>query len=162
MSASAVQHLGAPSELLMFLEGRALIEFGAFLSFIPLLQFAAKGDGHPVLIEVSVTGFRNALLDLVRDFSDVHRRKINVVGRSLGGIYARELVLATFSCIGQFLTNVVASTTCADPHFGMDGDRLLIVASAVCAMLIIAEIAFALQPTWDCNEPGQGTIVSWC
>jgi hypothetical protein len=31
------------------------------------------------------------MLDLVRDFSDLHGRKISIVGWSLGGIYAREL-----------------------------------------------------------------------
>ena len=46
MSATAVQPLGPPSRILMFLEGPALHEFGAFLSVIPLLNLAAKGDGH--------------------------------------------------------------------------------------------------------------------
>ena len=50
MSATAVQPLGPPSRILMFLEGPALHEFGAFLSVIPLLNLAAKGDGHPVLV----------------------------------------------------------------------------------------------------------------
>ena len=31
------------------------------------------------------------MLDLVREFSDLHGRKISIVGWSLGGIYAREL-----------------------------------------------------------------------
>jgi hypothetical protein len=34
----------------MFLEGRALHEFGAFLAAVPLLSMTAKGDGHPVLV----------------------------------------------------------------------------------------------------------------
>ena len=50
MSATAVQPVGPPSKILMSLEGRALHEFGAFLSVIPLLTLAAKGDGHPVLV----------------------------------------------------------------------------------------------------------------
>ena len=50
MSATAVQPIGPPSRILMFLEGRALHELGAFLSAIPLLNLAAKGDGHPVLV----------------------------------------------------------------------------------------------------------------
>jgi hypothetical protein len=50
MSATAVQRRRPPSKILMFLEGRALNEFGAFLSAIPLLNLAAKGDGHPVLV----------------------------------------------------------------------------------------------------------------
>jgi hypothetical protein len=121
MSATAVR---PPSKILMFLEGRALNEFGAFLSAIPLLNLAAKGDGHPVLVLPGLMagddstiplrkflkgrgyavrgwglglnrglrdGVQDRLLDLVRDFHDVHGRKISIVGWSLGGIYAREI-----------------------------------------------------------------------
>jgi pimeloyl-ACP methyl ester carboxylesterase len=49
MSATA-QTLRAPSKTLMFLEGRALHELGAFLGALPLLSLAPKGDGHPVLV----------------------------------------------------------------------------------------------------------------
>ena len=49
MSATA-QTLRAPSRTLMFLEGRALHELGAFLGALPLLSLAPKGDGHPVLV----------------------------------------------------------------------------------------------------------------
>ena len=34
----------------MFLEGRAINEFGAFLGALPLLSRAPRGDGHPVLV----------------------------------------------------------------------------------------------------------------
>ena len=34
----------------MFLEGRAIPEFGAFLGALPLLSLAPSGDGHPVLV----------------------------------------------------------------------------------------------------------------
>jgi predicted alpha/beta hydrolase family esterase len=34
----------------MFLEGRAVHEFGAFLGALPLLNLAPRGDGHPVLV----------------------------------------------------------------------------------------------------------------
>ena len=34
----------------MFLEGRAIHEFGAFLGALPLLSLASRGDGHPVLV----------------------------------------------------------------------------------------------------------------
>jgi hypothetical protein len=124
MSTIAIQPVRPPSKILMFLEGRALHEFGAFLSVIPLLNLAAKGDGHPVLVLPGLMagddstrplrrflkgrgyavrgwglglnrglrdGVQDHLLDLVRDFSDVHGRKISIVGWSLGGIYAREL-----------------------------------------------------------------------
>ena len=49
MSATA-QTLRPPSKTLMFLEGRAFHEFGAFLGALPLLNLAPRGDGHPVLV----------------------------------------------------------------------------------------------------------------
>ena len=49
MSATA-QTLRPPSRTLMFLEGRAIHEFGAFLGALPLLTLAPRGDGHPVLV----------------------------------------------------------------------------------------------------------------
>src|SRR6202047_3352100 len=49
MSATA-QTLRPPSKTLMFLEGRAIHELGAFLGALPLLSLAPKGDGHPVLV----------------------------------------------------------------------------------------------------------------
>ena len=39
-----------PSGLLMLLEARAIHEFGAFVGALPLLNFAPRGDGHPVLV----------------------------------------------------------------------------------------------------------------
>ncbi|MDE1935704.1 triacylglycerol lipase [Bradyrhizobium sp.] len=49
MSATA-QTLRPPSKTLMFLEGRAIHEFGAFLGALPLLSLSPRGDGHPVLV----------------------------------------------------------------------------------------------------------------
>src|SRR5436190_21150748 len=46
----ATQSLRPPSRALMFLEGRALSELGAFLGALPLLSLALRGDGHPVLV----------------------------------------------------------------------------------------------------------------
>jgi pimeloyl-ACP methyl ester carboxylesterase len=46
----AAQTLRPPSRTLMFLEGRAVNEFGAFLGALPLLSLAPRGDGHPVLV----------------------------------------------------------------------------------------------------------------
>src|SRR5262249_11291226 len=46
----AAQTLRPPSRTLMFLEGRALPELGAFLGALPLLALAPRGDGHPVLV----------------------------------------------------------------------------------------------------------------
>jgi len=123
MSATA-QTLRPPSKTLMFLEGRAIHEFGAFLGALPLLSLAPRGDGHPVLVlpgliasDVSTRplrsflsnkgyitsgwqqgrnlglrhGVQQAMVDLVREFSDMHQRKISLVGWSLGGLYARQL-----------------------------------------------------------------------
>src|SRR6195952_4569546 len=50
MMTATTQTLRAPSKTLMFLEGRALHEFGAFLGALPLLSLAPRGDGHPVLV----------------------------------------------------------------------------------------------------------------
>ena len=50
MSATAAHTLSPPSRTLMFLEGRAISELGAFLGALPLLSFAPRGDGHPVLV----------------------------------------------------------------------------------------------------------------
>src|SRR5258707_11343103 len=46
----AAPTLRPPSRTLMFLEGRAIHELGAFLGALPLLSLAPKGDGHPVLV----------------------------------------------------------------------------------------------------------------
>jgi pimeloyl-ACP methyl ester carboxylesterase len=46
----AAQTLRPPSRTLMFLEGRAIHEFGVFVGALPLLSLAPKGDGHPVLV----------------------------------------------------------------------------------------------------------------
>jgi pimeloyl-ACP methyl ester carboxylesterase len=123
MSATA-EMLRPPSRTLMFLEGRAISEFGAFLGALPLLNLAPRGDGHPVLVlpgliasDVStrplrrflesrgypVTGWgqgrnlglrpgvQQAMINLVRQVSDAHGRKISMIGWSLGGLYARQL-----------------------------------------------------------------------
>jgi pimeloyl-ACP methyl ester carboxylesterase len=47
---AAMHTLSPPSRTLMFLEGRAVHEFGAFLRALPLLSLAPHGDGHPVLV----------------------------------------------------------------------------------------------------------------
>lgn len=49
MTATA-QTLRPPSRTLMFLEGRAIHELGAFLGALPLLSLSPRGDGHPVLV----------------------------------------------------------------------------------------------------------------
>src|SRR6476469_711990 len=50
MMSVATQTLSPPSRTLMFLEGRAISELGAFLGALPLLSLAPKGDGHPVMV----------------------------------------------------------------------------------------------------------------
>jgi hypothetical protein len=47
---TAAAAIKPPSGLLMLLEARALHEFGAFVGALPLLNFAPRGDGHPVLV----------------------------------------------------------------------------------------------------------------
>src|SRR5438552_5069919 len=47
---SVTQTLSPPSRTLMFLEGRAISELGAFVGALPLLSLAPRGDGHPVLV----------------------------------------------------------------------------------------------------------------
>ena len=47
---AATQTLRPPSRTLMFMETRAIHEFGAFLGALPLLSLAPRGDGHPVLV----------------------------------------------------------------------------------------------------------------
>src|ERR1700724_1452622 len=49
MSATA-QTLRPALKTLMFREGRAIHELGAFLGALPLLSLAPRGDGHPVLV----------------------------------------------------------------------------------------------------------------
>src|ERR1700724_1413495 len=49
MSATT-QTMRPPPKTLMFLEGRAIHELGAFLGALPLLSLAPTGDGHPVLV----------------------------------------------------------------------------------------------------------------
>jgi hypothetical protein len=123
MSATA-QMLRPPSKALMFLEGRAIHEFGAFLGALPFLSLVPRGDGHPVLVFPGLIasdastrplrsflknkgylvsgwrqgrnlglrhGLREAMADLVHELSDIHGRKISLVGWSLGGLYARQL-----------------------------------------------------------------------
>lgn len=136
MSASA-ERLRPPSRTLMFLEGRAISESGAFLGALPLLNLAPRGDGHPVLVlpgliasDVStrplrsflesrgyaVTGWRQgrnlglrpgvqqAMIDLVRELSHTHGRKISVIGWSLGGLYARQLAKMMPECVRSVIT----------------------------------------------------------
>ena len=47
---TVAETLRPPSKTLMFLEGRFVHEFGAFLGALPLLSLAPHGDGHPVLV----------------------------------------------------------------------------------------------------------------
>src|SRR5947207_14281439 len=124
MMSIAAQPLDPPSRTLMFLEGRAIHELGAFLGALPLLSLAPRGDGQPALVlpglvasdtstrplrsflknrGYAVSGWRQgrnlglrdgvqrAMVELVHEVTDTHRRKVSVVGWSLGGVYARQL-----------------------------------------------------------------------
>jgi hypothetical protein len=50
MSVAVAEELSPPSRTLLFLEGRALQELGAFWMMRPWLSAAPRGDGHPVLV----------------------------------------------------------------------------------------------------------------
>lgn len=122
---AAAQTLSPPSRTLLFLEGRAVQELGAFMLLRPWLAAAPRGDGHPVLVlpglmasDLStrpLRSFLNAqgyaahgwnqgrnlgLRDGIEDgmlaridelYERYGRRKISLVGWSLGGVYARQL-----------------------------------------------------------------------
>src|ERR1700755_2816233 len=146
----AAPTLSPPSRTLMFLEGRAVSELGAFLGALPLLSLAPRGDGHPVLVLPGLVasdtstrplrgflksrgyatsgwrqgrnlGFRDggedrvgslglrdgvqhAMVDLLRELSDSHGRKISLVGWSLGGLYARQLAKMMPDRVRQVIT----------------------------------------------------------
>ena len=121
---AATQMFRPPSKALMFLEGRAIQELGAFVGALPLLSLAPRGDGHPVLVlpgliasDVSTRplrsflnskgyqvsgwqqgrnlglreGVQDEMVDLLKRMNDTSRRKVSLVGWSLGGLYARQL-----------------------------------------------------------------------
>ena len=144
---AAAHTLSPPSRSLMFLEGRAVHEFGAFLRALPLLSLAPHGDGHPVLVlpglvasdtstgplrhflksrGYNVSGWRQgrnyglregverAMLDLLHDIHDVNRRKVSLVGWSLGGLYARHLAKTAPECVRQVIT--LGSPFAGDPR----------------------------------------------
>lgn len=108
----------------MLFEGRAIVEFGAFLCATPLMSMAPRGDGHPVIVFPGFLtsdratrllrrflqrrgyvvsgwglglnvgpspGVERGMLDLVSELNETHRRKVSLVGWSLGGVYARQL-----------------------------------------------------------------------
>jgi pimeloyl-ACP methyl ester carboxylesterase len=110
-----------PPRGLLLLEGRALLELVACLPAYPFFRRAPAGDGHPVLVlpglmtsDVSTRVLRRFLRDrgyaahgwklgrnlgprpelvggLVGGAESTPRRRVSLVGWSLGGIYAREL-----------------------------------------------------------------------
>ena len=90
----AAQTLSPPSRTLMFLEGRAISELGAFLGALPLLSLAPKGDGHPVLAlpgflasDLSMAPMRRYLKELGYD---THAWNM---GRNLGGVASKRVAL---------------------------------------------------------------------
>jgi hypothetical protein len=133
----ASERLRPPSKTLMFLEGRAISELGAFLGALPLLSLAPRGDGHPVLVLPGLVasdastrplrsflknrgyaasgwrqgrnlglrpGVQHAMIDLVKELSDTHGRKVSLVGWSLGGLYARQLAKMMPERVRQVIT----------------------------------------------------------
>lgn len=59
--------LKPPSKLLLLLESRALLEYGAYRGSKPLFRFMPKGDGHPVLVLPGMGGGDRSTLPL-KDF----------------------------------------------------------------------------------------------
>jgi hypothetical protein len=64
-------HVKPPSTYLLAIEGRAVLELGAFFWAYPFLRTAPRGDGHPVLVlpglaanDVSTLALRTYLKDL--------------------------------------------------------------------------------------------------
>ena len=160
MSATA-QTLRPPSRTLMFLEGRAIHELGAFFGALPLLSLAPRGDGHPVLVlpglvasdtstrplrsflknrGYAVSGWRqgrnlglrhgvqHAMVDLVRELSDTHGRKVSLVGWSLGGLYARQLAkmmpdrVRSVITLGSPFANDVRATNATRLYEALSGE----------------------------------------
>lgn len=113
-----------PGLLRVALEWRAGLEYGAGLVTRPLLRFAPRGDGHPVLVlpgllagDLTTRPLRHCLERLnyaaygweqginlgpregvmqrcraqLEALRLAHKRKVSLIGWSLGGIYAREL-----------------------------------------------------------------------
>ena len=110
-----------PRLIYTLLEGRGLLELASLPLFLPLLESAPRGDGHPVLLVPGFaasdatlvalrvflrsrgyhvetwgfgqnTGFQRkfteALEQKLRHMHHGHRRKVSLVGWSLGGVYA--------------------------------------------------------------------------
>jgi len=113
-----------PGLLRLALEWRAGLEYGAGLVTQPLLRFAPRGDGHPVLVlpgmlagDITTGPLRRCLKRLnyapygweqginvgprngvmqrclarLQALRLAHKRKVSLIGWSLGGVYAREL-----------------------------------------------------------------------
>lgn len=121
---TGTEYIKPPSRLLLAMEGRAILEFGAFFLAYPFLRTAPRGDGHPVLVlpglaasDVSTELLRaylkdlgyaphgwdlgrnlghhhtveGEMLDRLMELHHRYRRKVSVIGWSLGGVFAREL-----------------------------------------------------------------------
>ena len=122
---SSTATLPPPSAALMFMEARAVSEFGAFWWLRPWLSATSRGDGHPVLVlpglmaddgsTQALRGFLNShgykahgwkqgrnyglrdglehgMLARLDELFERHgKRRVSLVGWSLGGLYARQL-----------------------------------------------------------------------
>jgi pimeloyl-ACP methyl ester carboxylesterase len=113
-----------PSRLLLAIEGRAILELGAYFLAYPFLWGAPRGDGHPVLVLPGLSAsdastellraylkdlgyaphgwalgrnyghhhtVEGELLDRLLELHCRYRRKVSIIGWSLGGVFAREL-----------------------------------------------------------------------
>src|SRR3954468_25017429 len=79
----ANRNIGAPSKLLLALEGsRALMEYAATLAALPILSSAPRGDGYSVLIFPGLTASDASTLTL-REFLRAHGYRAHECGLGL-------------------------------------------------------------------------------
>lgn len=157
--AQAPGRLRPPSLGLLFAEARGLFEFNASVLLSPLLMRAPRGDGHPVLVlpgflasDLSMAPMRRYLSELGYEahawrigrnlggmetlrscLTEIYadsRRKVSLVGWSLGGVYARDLALQAPDMVRSVITlgspfaNDVRATNATALYEALSGERV--------------------------------------
>jgi pimeloyl-ACP methyl ester carboxylesterase len=120
------EKLKAPSLGLLMAEARGMFELNASLFLSPALMMAPRGDGHPVLVlpgflasDVSTyllrrfldyRGYKTHAWELGRNTGGIYkmrahlRKRLSLVGWSLGGVYARDLALHSPEMVRYVIT----------------------------------------------------------